>query len=545
MRPRGGVTASPFPTDGCAPQVTPATVAAYGPCVDRFEGLPDAVTAAFRQVPVDEKAQLEVALRWPDLEEAASRVAERLRVRVLTWDPIGWIDEVEPGPVVSVEGSGSGYRITLFVGAWMLDEPVLGTVAAEITALARSIVRVGARNETALTSGDWAELEADGLVPSLLGALRLDADGPVADLQLVHDWSPIDAHTVAMVVTGAFGPLDLDTTPRPLSSHPKPSPGCSACAGARFSVPFELDIARPGMCPAHRAEALEVMIRDVGEAMADDSDTWEVLAHAAGDLLPAPHVPYPIRDRLVGADLGSAGTDEEAVLAERADALLAFLAWAETPERYESAMWDLGWRPLDGPARDDGAFDDFAHTVVHRLGAGGQFELAARLVDALVPVIPHAAANLHAELATQLGEAGRIDEARARVRLALDHPSRDPLTEIFAGEVDESADDLAGAEARYRSTLAACRRRGDADFEHETLWHLIELLKDDDDRADEVAKLTRERERAHARSMAPDRHAEAAGPLDMHVDFGRKVGRNEPCPCGSGRKFKRCHGGAR
>jgi preprotein translocase subunit SecA len=22
----------------------------------------------------------------------------------------------------------------------------------------------------------------------------------------------------------------------------------------------------------------------------------------------------------------------------------------------------------------------------------------------------------------------------------------------------------------------------------------------------------------------------------------RKVGRNEPCPCGSGRKFKHCHG---
>ena len=24
--------------------------------------------------------------------------------------------------------------------------------------------------------------------------------------------------------------------------------------------------------------------------------------------------------------------------------------------------------------------------------------------------------------------------------------------------------------------------------------------------------------------------------------FGRKVGRNEPCPCGSGRKYKRCCG---
>jgi len=23
---------------------------------------------------------------------------------------------------------------------------------------------------------------------------------------------------------------------------------------------------------------------------------------------------------------------------------------------------------------------------------------------------------------------------------------------------------------------------------------------------------------------------------------GEKVGRNDPCPCGSGKKFKRCHG---
>ncbi|HEU0091213.1 MAG TPA: SEC-C metal-binding domain-containing protein [Vicinamibacteria bacterium] len=23
---------------------------------------------------------------------------------------------------------------------------------------------------------------------------------------------------------------------------------------------------------------------------------------------------------------------------------------------------------------------------------------------------------------------------------------------------------------------------------------------------------------------------------------GKKVGRNEPCPCGSGKKYKKCHG---
>ncbi|MDH5798592.1 MAG: SEC-C metal-binding domain-containing protein, partial [Paracoccaceae bacterium] len=26
------------------------------------------------------------------------------------------------------------------------------------------------------------------------------------------------------------------------------------------------------------------------------------------------------------------------------------------------------------------------------------------------------------------------------------------------------------------------------------------------------------------------------------VRAGQKVGRNDPCPCGSGRKFKQCHG---
>ena len=29
----------------------------------------------------------------------------------------------------------------------------------------------------------------------------------------------------------------------------------------------------------------------------------------------------------------------------------------------------------------------------------------------------------------------------------------------------------------------------------------------------------------------------------LTTTFGHGVGRNDPCPCGSGRKFKRCHGG--
>jgi preprotein translocase subunit SecA len=37
----------------------------------------------------------------------------------------------------------------------------------------------------------------------------------------------------------------------------------------------------------------------------------------------------------------------------------------------------------------------------------------------------------------------------------------------------------------------------------------------------------------------------AGGSAKEHQPFvreGRKVGRNEPCPCGSGKKYKQCHG---
>jgi preprotein translocase subunit SecA len=34
----------------------------------------------------------------------------------------------------------------------------------------------------------------------------------------------------------------------------------------------------------------------------------------------------------------------------------------------------------------------------------------------------------------------------------------------------------------------------------------------------------------------------AASPQSSTVRGERKVGRNEPCPCGSGKKYKHCHG---
>jgi preprotein translocase subunit SecA len=52
---------------------------------------------------------------------------------------------------------------------------------------------------------------------------------------------------------------------------------------------------------------------------------------------------------------------------------------------------------------------------------------------------------------------------------------------------------------------------------------------------------------AEASAMEGEGQADAAGQTDNagqapFIRKGRKIGRNEPCPCGSGKKYKQCHG---
>ena len=75
-------------------------------------------------------------------------------------------------------------------------------------------------------------------------------------------------------------------------------------------------------------------------------------------------------------------------------------------------------------------------------------------------------------------------------------------------------------------------------------------------RDDEVERLEQQRQeeaRRQAEKMkmqaAPEPgtdgtagESDQAGPPKTVVREGRKVGRNEPCPCGSGKKYKQCHG---
>jgi preprotein translocase subunit SecA len=52
-------------------------------------------------------------------------------------------------------------------------------------------------------------------------------------------------------------------------------------------------------------------------------------------------------------------------------------------------------------------------------------------------------------------------------------------------------------------------------------------------------------EHAEASALAADESVEEVTQEQQEQPFVRsdkKVGRNEPCPCGSGKKYKQCHG---
>jgi hypothetical protein len=48
---------------------------------------------------------------------------------------------------------------------------------------------------------------------------------------------------------------------------------------------------------------------------------------------------------------------------------------------------------------------------------------------------------------------------------------------------------------------------------------------------------------ARVRAMAPTFRERAAGRGPDLTRKAEKIGRNDPCPCGSGKKYKKCHGG--
>ncbi|WP_281648536.1 preprotein translocase subunit SecA [Parendozoicomonas sp. Alg238-R29] len=90
------------------------------------------------------------------------------------------------------------------------------------------------------------------------------------------------------------------------------------------------------------------------------------------------------------------------------------------------------------------------------------------------------------------------------------------------------------------------------DIKHEVVRVLSHVQVQQDDQTEEIERQRREElahrmqfEHQQAQGMpgeGEDTEAPAPEPQAPVVRDGRKVGRNDPCPCGSGKKYKQCHG---
>ena len=86
---------------------------------------------------------------------------------------------------------------------------------------------------------------------------------------------------------------------------------------------------------------------------------------------------------------------------------------------------------------------------------------------------------------------------------------------------------------------------------HDTVSILSRIRIQSEDDLEEMARRREAAEKMkfqHAEASAlggqaaPQGGAPAKASVTPFVRDGRKIGRNEPCPCGSGKKFKQCHG---
>jgi uncharacterized protein YchJ len=158
------------------------------------------------------------------------------------------------------------------------------------------------------------------------------------------------------------------------------------------------------------------------------------------------------------------------------------------------------------------------------LSEHGEVDLALAVAEAYFFV---ARETLSGDMAVILARAGRRDEALARVAQNLETAEDAFLAEGKAGDAYRALGEWDAAEAYYRRSLAVAEDRSDRS--HAAL-RIASLLIDTEREADANAFLTEER-----RQLQAGRSSASSAPM-------RAVGRNDPCPCGSGKKYKKCHG---
>lgn len=269
------------------------------------------------------------------------------------------------------------------------------------------------------------------------------------------------------------------------AEQPLEEPRLIEAVGEADALPGELTESEPDSDPPELAELVVL-----AEAFLD---TVDELAELEGEPADAPDQSAPI-------------------LKAGADAALALLAAvADDSKRFFQLDDWLLERSLSVQLLD----------LPLALAQVADFERASALARALVFVDREL---MQGDLAIVLAKAGRREEALAQLTANLEQAEDPVLVEAKAGETHRALGDLPAAEAYFRRSLAEAKTSSDR---LQALIRVASCLLDQgrEAEANEVLKSARALEDENAPKPPPP-----------------AVGRNEPCPCGSGKKYKKCHG---
>lgn len=442
--------------------------------------------------PRTERSLLELRAIWRDLPAAHDRVAPRLRVFVLNWDPLRALGEPFEASATAT-GDGDSFELVLYAP--------LGDGIERVSDLCRSVLDVGVDQELLLISGDYPQLAFAGKAPDLLSAVgSLSAIAPPELEPAAGGWEPIGLGAIQDLVQARFGPVDLDRATVSLDAVERPESQCPACRGQRFGFPAELTDAQALMCSPHADRAAQITAERLARAQASNHDGWEAIVEASSVLSePTYGLRLDLLDRLHVATDRFDPTREEL----RADAETALELARALRDRHED---------FDAWA-DDWLSQEWMFELPWALARHDMVDDAVRVAEAFADLDRGQRPDLAGGAAVMLAEAGRADEARARLAAALETFPRDIWTHVRAGDVHRTLGDLETAEREYRHAAALAQAHGDRDDRSSIGRRLSDLLATMHGRDPDAA------------DVAPT-----------------KIGRNDPCPCGSGRKYKKCCG---
>jgi len=147
--------------------------------------------------------------------------------------------------------------------------------------------------------------------------------------------------------------------------------------------------------------------------------------------------------------------------------------------------------------------------------------------------------NYLGDRAVILAEAGWKEEAHRQIEEALREFPNDVWVRIKVGDAYRALKEIDEAEHCYRHALTMSDVKYDREGALERLVPMLEELgrKEEAEALEAEEDARREEEPADSKFTEPD-----DAPLAPLRRTSPKIGRNDPCPCGSGKKYKKCHG---